>query len=349
MKTALISPKAIASVSFILVLVLTSWSIFPRTATATVPNDEAAKKHFQQGVAFFQDEDYDAAYVEFEASYNANGNFKVLYNLGLALQALHEYVKAESVLKKFLTEGVGKIPSDELAEVNDILLDLQYAIGTVVLACSEDGAAVTIDDEDRGTTPLLDPVRLDAGSHMVVVTKEGFEPWVTKLSLTGGVSITIEIAPKPLQPAPPPEQPAAVGIAPPTPEVETEHEPPAFQAEETGGKKGFDKIAPVPFFTFLGLTLAAGAGTAIAAGVGKSKHDAFVNTDPSNFDRKRSLADDGKKAQTATNVLLVATGTLALTTVILAAVTDFGKAKEEKQATVIPLVGPGQVGMTMAF
>ena len=46
--------------------------------------------------------------------------------------------------------------------------------GTLVVACSEAGAVVRVDDQVKGTTPLQGQIALPAGPHALAVEKQGF-------------------------------------------------------------------------------------------------------------------------------------------------------------------------------
>jgi Tfp pilus assembly protein PilF len=67
-------------ISFAAALVV---SATPSGAVAA-PDDaaEAAKQHFNRGVASYRDGDFDAALAEFEKAYETRPDYRVLYNLG---------------------------------------------------------------------------------------------------------------------------------------------------------------------------------------------------------------------------------------------------------------------------
>ena len=84
-------------------------------------NEEKAKKHFKQATVLYKENNYAAALIEFKASYKAKPNWKVLYFIGVSLQALHKFVEAEKMLKQYLKEGDDEVPADKREIVEDLL------------------------------------------------------------------------------------------------------------------------------------------------------------------------------------------------------------------------------------
>ena len=85
---------------------------------------EKAGKHFEKGVELFNNGDYEAALVEFEAAYEAHPHYAVRYNLGITLYKLHRYGAAVGQIEKYLVEGGG--------EGERILADLEDLLGQMV-------------------------------------------------------------------------------------------------------------------------------------------------------------------------------------------------------------------------
>jgi len=69
---------------------------------------------------------------------------------------------------------------------------------TLSVAVTVDGAVVSIDDNPVGTSPLAEPLLLDAGSHRVTARKPGFNMAEARLTLAGGdaSSTRLELTPE---------------------------------------------------------------------------------------------------------------------------------------------------------
>src|SRR5260370_33354875 len=76
-------------------------------AAADAQLDEA-KRHFQQGVALYNDGNFSAALAEFEATYAAHPTAGVLYNIGLTQKSLFRYGESIKTLGRYLKEAGGR-------------------------------------------------------------------------------------------------------------------------------------------------------------------------------------------------------------------------------------------------
>jgi len=114
-------------------------------------------------------------------------------------------------------------------------------------------------------------------------------------------------------------------------------------------------IAPVYFWTTLGVTVAAAGAATVFTVMIKSKHDDFV-ANPT-----QQTADDGQSAQTRARIVWGVTGALAVTTIAVGALTDFsGSNSGSKSAAravspadahrpVSVAIGPGSVLLVGSF
>jgi hypothetical protein len=59
-------------------------------------------------------------------------------------------------------------------------------VGTVDVVGAEPGAQIVVDGRPRSDFPLLDPLRVSAGTHTIRLFKEGFRPFETRIDVAGG-------------------------------------------------------------------------------------------------------------------------------------------------------------------
>jgi hypothetical protein len=71
-------------------------------------------------------------------------------------------------------------------------------VGTIEIDGAAAGSAVTVEGRSRGEVPLLAPLRVAAGSHVVRVYKQGFEPFEARVEVAGGKSVRVEARLRPL-------------------------------------------------------------------------------------------------------------------------------------------------------
>jgi hypothetical protein len=290
---------------------------------------DMAKVQFEQGVALYQDEDFEGALVMFKASAELNPNYKVLYNIGLCYQALHQYVEAEKELKAYLFEGAGKISTKRIAEVNDILLELDTVIGEIQITSNMDGAKVFLDGEELGETPIIVPVRVDVGKHEIRVVKEGFLDFETTVSTPGKVTVKVEVE---LQKEEPdlPIKPAKAVKKP--------------KKKEKPAKK--KKLPRGVFLAGVGLTAAVAVAAAVTGGLALGKNKEFKDTYYEDTDEWRALRDDGRKLALTSDVLWGVAGGVAAATIVTAIFTDFSGGEK---VSLSPFVDPTLVGLDLTL
>lgn len=161
---------------------------------------EAARVHFMNGVALANEQrNFSAALAEFQASYKLGQNPAVLYNIGVAFQELHEYPEAIDALTHFLAESTNASP-DQSASASAIINDLKLLLANVTLTILPVGSRVAVDGREIGRSPLAKPVQLAAGSHVVEVSADGYEPQrqslTTAAQIDASLAITLKLIPK---------------------------------------------------------------------------------------------------------------------------------------------------------
>lgn len=152
---------------------------------------------FDRASALFGDGNFAAARVEFERAHQLSGEPRVLYNVAVCDKALKKYARAIDRLKQSLAEGKDTLPREYVDKTNDTIATLAPFVTTLALTCDQEGAAVFVDDEPVGTTPLA-PIAIDVGDHTVVVRKAGFADLSTRVSAPSGAPKTLSVGLDPL-------------------------------------------------------------------------------------------------------------------------------------------------------
>jgi hypothetical protein len=295
-------------------------SLMPAPSSASADVDEA-KERFKKGLMFVDEGDCRKAVAEFEESYKIYPTSAVLYNMALCYDDLHQYALAMKYYEQFLA-GSKKIPEKQAATINERIKKLAEFLGTVSIKCNVDGAAVSVDGGEAGTTPL-DNFYLETGTHKVVITKEKYEDFSTTIKLISGKTVTIEAT---LAPA---KAKKAEPVVTPAKGAGTE----AAETVEPGGK-GKKKLSPVVFYSMLGATAALGIGAGVVGGLNLANHNKFMDTNYSETETWQDLKDRGEIYNVVFLSLIGVTGAAAVTTAVLAAFTDFKKGKKKKEKPV---------------
>lgn len=161
-----------------------------------------AGKHFQRGVALYNETDYRAALVEFRRAYETAPNPAVLYNIGQTYYQLQSYAQALTTFERYLAES-GDDASHK-KEVDDTVEILRARVGKLQLAVNLDGCEITVDDELAGKTPIGEPVLVSIGRRKVIAMCEGrpAETRIVEVAAGDLLEVKIFLAPNTaLQPA----------------------------------------------------------------------------------------------------------------------------------------------------
>jgi hypothetical protein len=127
-----------------------------------------------------------AALAEFQASRALYPGESATMGAAACLKRLHRFDEALDLFEAALRDFSGTMEAKTKAAVQREVVVLRGLVGTVDIEGAEPGAAITVDGQSRGEFPLLVPLRVAAGSHMVRVYKEGFEPFEVRVEVAGG-------------------------------------------------------------------------------------------------------------------------------------------------------------------
>ncbi len=284
---------------------------------------EDAGAHFERGLAFFKDGDYEAAMVAFKKAYELDPNYRALYNLGQTSRELKDYAAALVSFERYLAEGGAEIDAERRKKVEGWVAELKDKIGRVTFKANVADAEVAVDDIFVGKTPLTKPVVVNAGRRKLVVTKAGYAPLTRFIDVAGTEEKTVDLELTSL----------------------------------TGGGSGGDKAAPAEIehtawpWVGLGTTAALGIAWGTVGGLAIGKKSAFddaIATFPTNGETIDAARSDAKTFALAADVLGGVTGAAAALT-ILAFALDYGRSSPSQEAPAAAIVGPGYVGVSGRF
>jgi hypothetical protein len=312
----------------------------PPAPEAEAAGREEAREHFEQGVALMQNENWDAALVEFGVSLELFPTRAALFNLAMCQKALHMYVDALGSFERWQAEFAGTAQEVERESVASAVAELRGFLGEVSVAVDVPGAQVLVDGAAVGVSPLPGPFPLEVGHHRVEATLEGYEPAGQEVAVASRRRVDVALSLAPFAGT----QPTAVETAIPRVSAEGNVVP--------EGESG-DGVDPLWFWTTASIAVAGGIAGAVTGSLALVEEGEFDDAvarcrasggDPGVCAQGYAAADDAEAYQLATNVLLPAAGALAVTAAVLAFFTDFGDA--ERSPADLPvqvLAGPAAV------
>ena len=238
--------------------------------------EEEARVQFDAGVELFEQGQFEQASIAFARAYELRPSFKILYLVGKCASAQRHFAKALDAYTRYLAEGSDKIEAARKKEVRGEIVDLKALVGTIAVEASVSGAAVYVDDEHKGDTPLPSPVLVDLGKHTIVVKRGSAEIHREAVTVAGGQQVVVKVQ---LDDRPPSAVAAAATAPAPAPAPEAAEEPAVQPAPPS-------ETSSEPHHRSRGLliggiaALAVGAGAGVAGGVLASKRgDAIARAD----------------------------------------------------------------------
>ena len=183
-----------------------------------------ARVRYDRGKALYNNAEYEQALIEFERAYELAPAYRILYNIGQAAVVLQKYPKAIKAFEGYLAGGKTKVSAKRRKAVEKEIASLYSRVAYISVTSNVEGVEVLIDDDAVGTTPIAEPVMVNAGRHVIIgrktghaedresVTLAGKEKTAVKLELelfkTGGpVTVITPGQPPPPTPATPAPQP----------------------------------------------------------------------------------------------------------------------------------------------
>lgn len=191
----------------------------PPASTETAPQQSAedarrAREEFRAGVEHYEAGRFQEAIHSFQVAGSLVPSADLWFNIGSAYEQMarargevSDYELAISNYRRYLTERVD--PPDRAAvEANIVALEerleaarnalrARATTGELRLRSTFEGAAVTVDGEAAGTTPLETQQQLPAGSHRVDAEREGYLPYAAQIAIERGLGATALVSLEP--------------------------------------------------------------------------------------------------------------------------------------------------------
>jgi hypothetical protein len=187
------------------------------TAAAPTGQDKAkAQQLLGEGATLYEKGNYTGALEKFHAAYATYSSAKIWFNIGQANRDLGRPVEALEAFQRFL-DGVPDAASEDKADAQASLAELQKKVGQLTIVCETAGATLSLDGTPLGPAPLAKPVWATVGTHQVTAVAKDAPPAVESVEVSAGENTTVVLkgAPLPLLPGPAPlVQPAPMAQSP---------------------------------------------------------------------------------------------------------------------------------------
>jgi hypothetical protein len=152
-----------------------------------------AREAYSSAQVLVNNGDYPGAYAKFGQAYELSREPRLLFNMAVCARNMHDYARMQGLLVRYQREAGSSMAADDKADVENALATIRTLVGAVKLSVSEAGAAVLVDGQQVGTTPLLDSIVLNLGKHTLSVSKGGFQSVEQALDIAGGSETPIAL------------------------------------------------------------------------------------------------------------------------------------------------------------
>ena len=195
--------------SVFLAVVVSCLASLPQ-ARAQVSHKVRAEVLLEQGNTLYDKADYTGALDKFQKANALYPTPEIVLNIGLTHEHLKNLQAAATHYERFL----GQVDREaDLARVKGIqqkLDGLRAQLGSVTLDCGVKGAAVTMDGNPSGSTPLGSRLYVTPGRHELAVIGAGQTPFNKTLDLRAGQHLALKVKLQPL--APPADEPGTKAL-----------------------------------------------------------------------------------------------------------------------------------------
>ncbi len=176
---------------------------------------DEARVAFRRAVELFGKEEYEDALATFEESYALYPRHSTLFNLGMCHKALGHYREAVSTFKRFLKADLESSDGQMRQEARVALDELLLLVGMVRLSGVPAEAIVTVNDVSIGLSELDEPLPFNPGQSVLLVTRDGYEPFEASVNIVAGSETTIEVVLEAEETLPPDTRAQVSSIRPP--------------------------------------------------------------------------------------------------------------------------------------
>jgi len=166
----------------------------PSTPDAAAPDQqklEQAKQLFYQGNALRKAGDYQRALERYQRSRALVVSVPNTLNAAYCLEQLGRAAEALEYHEELLTVLGGQLSESDRAAIADSMTKLRPKVGSIDVSASVAGLLV-VDGRMRGNLPLMAPVRVMPGRHVLRVIKDGYETFETEVTVRAAQSVSVD-------------------------------------------------------------------------------------------------------------------------------------------------------------
>jgi hypothetical protein len=144
-----------------------------------------ARAHFDKGKALSNEGAWPAALAEYLASRELYPTWGNTLGAASSLRKLARFDESLDMFEVLLRDFPAALSAEVRTAAQREIVELRGLVGTIEIDGAELGAAISVDGRGRGEYPAPSPLRVAAGTHVVRVSKEGYEPFEGRVDVAG--------------------------------------------------------------------------------------------------------------------------------------------------------------------
>jgi len=160
------------------------------TSTATAQD---ARAHFLRGQAAYDTGDYATAVSEWRTAYGLDARPLLQYNLAQAYERLGQLQEAVTAYETYVNSSDADPDRMSSARARVAALRERLNQTSIRLTGGPEGATIVVDGQDRGRLPHPDPLRVQPGSHRIVIRAQGFQDFVSTVAVSAGQAVDVPV------------------------------------------------------------------------------------------------------------------------------------------------------------
>jgi PEGA domain len=156
-----------------------------------------AAADYNSGRLLFDDQDYAGASLKFQRAYDQSRDPRLLWNVAASEKNLRHYANVLRLLERYIAEAQTSMPPAQRRDVDDVIETVRLLISTVRLTVDQAGVTISIDGVAAGSTPLLEPLRVDLGRRELLLRKPGWKDQRLVQEFAGGSEVSLNVQMQP--------------------------------------------------------------------------------------------------------------------------------------------------------
>lgn len=151
-----------------------------------------AKEAYDAGKLALTNKEWDKALLKFERAYELSKDPRLLFNIAICHKQKGRYARMLTVLRQILADPSPLLTDDDRKAATDAAAAAENFVSTARITVNEPGAAIFVDDEPAGTSPI-EPLLVDEGKRRIRVTKPGFRDFTQEVKVMGAAGVDVAV------------------------------------------------------------------------------------------------------------------------------------------------------------